>query len=48
MVFVIRLLSGDALAHFKANSEVATILAYRPAGSEPTAPHCPEALPNDV
>ena len=30
IVFVIRLLSGDALAHFKANSEVATILANRP------------------
>ncbi|TFB50259.1 Abi family protein [Cryobacterium tagatosivorans] len=30
MVYVIRLLSADALAHFKANSEVATILAGRP------------------
>ena len=30
IVFVIRLLSGDALAHFKANSGVATILASRP------------------
>ena len=30
MVYVIRLLSADALAHFKANSEVATVLAGRP------------------
>ncbi len=30
IVFVIRLLSADALAHFTANSEVATILANRP------------------